>query len=255
MDLSRTICSRDAAGRRRLARLMTSGTRRCSAPDADPGLRIDPDGAQKISAWYRGRDILATVLAMLPFPCISACCRTTAAPNRRPIIRSTTCCTTSRTTGRIRFSGGARQMFDLIDYGWATTGSCRGARVRASAGADRSDAGHAEKQTDDVPNGAVVAGGCCSTSATRRPGSRGRSRRTNFLPARRRRERASSSTRGRASARRSRPRATRRRSFGKGHDERRRARGARRPVKDEAAASGGRSRSSPSPASGTCRRC
>jgi len=31
------------------------------------GVRVDEDGAQKLSAWYRGRDILATVLAMLPF--------------------------------------------------------------------------------------------------------------------------------------------------------------------------------------------
>lgn len=30
------------------------------------GLRVDTEGAQKISAWYRGRDILATSLAMLP---------------------------------------------------------------------------------------------------------------------------------------------------------------------------------------------
>ncbi len=32
------------------------------------GIRVDEEGAQKLSAWYRGRDILATVLAMLPFP-------------------------------------------------------------------------------------------------------------------------------------------------------------------------------------------
>jgi HK97 family phage portal protein len=32
------------------------------------GVRIDADGAKKISAWYRGRDILATTLAMLPLP-------------------------------------------------------------------------------------------------------------------------------------------------------------------------------------------
>lgn len=31
------------------------------------GVRVDEQGAQKLSAWYRGRDILATVLAMLPF--------------------------------------------------------------------------------------------------------------------------------------------------------------------------------------------
>lgn len=30
------------------------------------GLRIGPEAAQKISAWYRGRDLLATSLAMLP---------------------------------------------------------------------------------------------------------------------------------------------------------------------------------------------
>jgi HK97 family phage portal protein len=33
---------------------------------SEAGVRIDPDSAQKVSAWYRGRDILATVLAMLP---------------------------------------------------------------------------------------------------------------------------------------------------------------------------------------------
>lgn len=32
------------------------------------GMRVDAEAAQKISAWYRGRDILATVLAMLPLP-------------------------------------------------------------------------------------------------------------------------------------------------------------------------------------------
>lgn len=32
------------------------------------GMRVDEQSALKLSAWYRGRDILATVLAMLPFP-------------------------------------------------------------------------------------------------------------------------------------------------------------------------------------------
>lgn len=32
------------------------------------GIRVDAEQAQKISAWYRGRDLLATTLAMLPFP-------------------------------------------------------------------------------------------------------------------------------------------------------------------------------------------
>jgi phage portal protein BeeE len=30
------------------------------------GMRVDAEGAKKISAWFRGRDILATALAMLP---------------------------------------------------------------------------------------------------------------------------------------------------------------------------------------------
>lgn len=30
------------------------------------GIRVDTEGARKISAWYRGRDLLATALAMLP---------------------------------------------------------------------------------------------------------------------------------------------------------------------------------------------
>lgn len=32
------------------------------------GLRVDEEGAKKISAWFRGRDILSTSLAMLPLP-------------------------------------------------------------------------------------------------------------------------------------------------------------------------------------------
>ncbi len=32
------------------------------------GVAVDADGARKLSAWYRGRDILATCLAMLPLP-------------------------------------------------------------------------------------------------------------------------------------------------------------------------------------------
>lgn len=34
----------------------------------EAGVSVDPETAKKISAWYRGRDILATVLAMLPLP-------------------------------------------------------------------------------------------------------------------------------------------------------------------------------------------
>lgn len=34
----------------------------------ESGQRVDVDRAKNLSAWYRGKDILATVLAMLPFP-------------------------------------------------------------------------------------------------------------------------------------------------------------------------------------------
>ena len=63
-----------------LARILEGGDLQASwAPDDDrwyqpvgsmsiAGIPVDAEGAQKLSAWYRGRDILATVLAMLPFP-------------------------------------------------------------------------------------------------------------------------------------------------------------------------------------------
>lgn len=35
---------------------------------SEAGVRIDEDVAQRVSAWYRGRDLLATSLAMLPLP-------------------------------------------------------------------------------------------------------------------------------------------------------------------------------------------
>ncbi|MFH1602735.1 MAG: phage portal protein [Pseudomonadota bacterium] len=63
-----------------LARLLSGGDLLATSPDPfhdfwyNPapgaitlaGVRIDQESAQKVSAWYRGRDILATVLAMLP---------------------------------------------------------------------------------------------------------------------------------------------------------------------------------------------
>lgn len=63
-----------------LARLLTGHDLMASTPgptddfwyrdapgDKTPsGMRVDPESAKKLSAWYRGRDILATVLAMLP---------------------------------------------------------------------------------------------------------------------------------------------------------------------------------------------
>lgn len=60
-----------------LARLLGTDLKATADPTSDfwyqpvgvsttAGMRIDSDTAKRISAWYRGRDILATVLAMLP---------------------------------------------------------------------------------------------------------------------------------------------------------------------------------------------
>ena len=62
-----------------LARLLTGGLQASGTPGpADDfwysaagtmtaaGIRVDEDGAKKISAWFRGRDLLSTALAMLP---------------------------------------------------------------------------------------------------------------------------------------------------------------------------------------------
>lgn len=62
-----------------LGRLLSGGSLRAGTPGptddywyqpvgvmTEAGLRVDVEQAKKLSAWYRGRDILATVLAMLP---------------------------------------------------------------------------------------------------------------------------------------------------------------------------------------------
>src|SRR5688572_13169779 len=64
-----------------LARVFGSGLQASYAPDHDfwyspagsgavtaAGVRIDSESAQKVSAYFRGVDILSTALAMLPLP-------------------------------------------------------------------------------------------------------------------------------------------------------------------------------------------
>jgi HK97 family phage portal protein len=89
------------------------------------GLKVDPDGAKKISAWYRGRDLLATSLAMLPLPLLEKLPDNkgsepaTSHPlydvlHRKP----------NATDDAFRWK--RQQMYDLIDYGngfnWITVG-------------------------------------------------------------------------------------------------------------------------------------
>lgn len=84
------------------------------------GLRIDPDGAKKISAWFRGREILAASLAMLPLhlyqrlPDDAGAEKATGnalydALHRKPHPRLPGDAYTWR----------RQAMFDLIDHGWA----------------------------------------------------------------------------------------------------------------------------------------
>ena len=53
-------------GRDDPAALVREARRSVQELEGVTGVRINSDGAQKISAWYRGREILATSLAMLP---------------------------------------------------------------------------------------------------------------------------------------------------------------------------------------------
>lgn len=81
------------------------------------GLRIDDEGARKISAWYRGRDILGTSLAMLPLGVYRRLPHdegSESAPthplhdvlHRKP------------NAGDDAFTYRRQAMFDLIDHGW-----------------------------------------------------------------------------------------------------------------------------------------
>lgn len=91
------------------------------------GLRIGPEGARKISAWYRGRDILATSLAMLPLVTYRRLPNDEgreAAPqhplydvlHRKP------------NAGEDAFQFKRQAMFDLIDEGWFYADIVDGAR-------------------------------------------------------------------------------------------------------------------------------
>jgi HK97 family phage portal protein len=84
------------------------------------GLRVDAEGAKKISAWFRGRDILATSLAMLPLhlyqrlPDDAGAEKATQhllydALHRKP----------HPAVAGDSFTWRRQAMYDLIDYGWA----------------------------------------------------------------------------------------------------------------------------------------
>src|SRR3990167_9072906 len=81
------------------------------------GLRIDAAGAQKISAWYRGRDILATSLAMLPLITYR---RLPNNEGREPAPAHPLYDVLHRRTNHWQdaFQYRREAMFDVIDHGW-----------------------------------------------------------------------------------------------------------------------------------------
>lgn len=115
-----------------LAHVLTGGMQASTpAPDADfwyqpvgtmtgAGVKVDADGAKRISAWFRGRDILATSLAMLPLHLYERLAddEGSALARRHPLYD---------VLHRKPNIGGAgdsftwrrQAMFDLIDHGWA----------------------------------------------------------------------------------------------------------------------------------------
>ena len=81
------------------------------------GFKVDAEGARKISAWYRGRDILATSLAMLPLhvyrklPNDGGREVATSHPLEDILHRKPA-------PGTDSFQYRRQAMFDLIDHGW-----------------------------------------------------------------------------------------------------------------------------------------
>jgi HK97 family phage portal protein len=124
----------------------------------EAGLRVDEQGAQKLSAWYRGRDILATVLAMLPFPIYRRLAHDGGA---EPAPDHPLYDTLHDSPNEVQdsFQWRREQMFDLIDYGHAYDWIVPGTRgfvhdlvpIRPTLVTPK-------QQVTTLPNGAVMAG-------------------------------------------------------------------------------------------------
>lgn len=122
------------------------------------GMRVDADGAQKLSAWYRGRDLLATVLAMLPFPIYQRLPNdggSETAPEHPlyDLLHDTP------NDFQDAFQWKRQGMFDLIDHGHFYNWIVPGARGFADQLVPIDPLLVTEKQTSvTLPNGAVIAG-------------------------------------------------------------------------------------------------
>lgn len=82
------------------------------------GIKVTEDGAQKLSAWFRGRDLLATALAMLPWHVFARLAGDKGAEIARDhpledLLHD------SPTDGCDAFTWRRERVYDLIDHGWA----------------------------------------------------------------------------------------------------------------------------------------
>lgn len=95
-------------------------------PMTAAGVKVSPEGARKISAWYRGRDILATSVAMLPFHMY----RRLPNGDREPAPNHPLDDILDRkaNAGTDSFQFKRQAMCDVIDHGWHYSLIVEGAR-------------------------------------------------------------------------------------------------------------------------------
>ena len=124
-----------------MARLLGGGSLRATyGPDHDfwyqpvgahvrtpAGLLVDSTSAQKLSAWYRGRDLLATVVAMLPLPLYRRL-PNDGGSERVPDHPLYELLHDAPNASQDAFQWRRDKMFDLIDHGWSYDWIVPGAR-------------------------------------------------------------------------------------------------------------------------------
>lgn len=122
------------------------------------GMRVDEEGAQKLSAWYRGRDILATVLAMLPFPVLERLPNDGGAtPAKEHPLYDLLHDQTNDVDDAFQWK--RQQMFDLIDHGHGYSWIVPGARGFVHQLVPIEPTLVTPKRlTTTLPNGAVIRG-------------------------------------------------------------------------------------------------
>jgi HK97 family phage portal protein len=124
----------------------------------DAGVRIDADAAKKISAWFRGREILSNMLAMLPMQVMERLPEDGGSQPARDhalydVLHD------QPNDFQDSFEWRREHMYDLIDYGWAYDWILPGARGFADQLVPIDPRLVTPKPTyRRLPNGAVVQG-------------------------------------------------------------------------------------------------